>query len=136
MNLKLKEIKYGNCYQYIRKLFCSESLSCMRMKKIVKSRMTISVCVVDVKCRTGLIIWLGSVLWDVVNIILEGKSAEVRNSVRWSGRFKEHVEADVMYMECGVLSVAGRPITERATVFSGENSEPKILSNAVERRCG
>jgi len=28
----------------------------------------------------------------------------------WNGRIKEHVEADVMDMECGVLCVARRPV--------------------------
>jgi hypothetical protein len=42
---------------------------------------------VVVKCRTDPIIWLGSVLWDVVNThrIVEGKPAEARHSVRWNG---------------------------------------------------
>ena len=73
------------------------------MKEMEKSRMKISICVVVVKCRTGSIIWLGSVLWDVVSRhrIVEGKPAEVRQSVRWNGRFKEHDEADVMYIGGG-----------------------------------
>jgi hypothetical protein len=47
----------------------------------------------------------------------------MRQSVRWNVRLKELVEADVMYMECGVLSVARRSVTDRATVCCGENSE-------------
>jgi len=43
---------------------------------------------------------------------VEGKPAEMRNSRMWSGRIKEHVEADVMDMECGVLSVARWPLTD------------------------
>ena len=66
-------------------------------------------------------------MWDVGNThrVVEGKPVEMRQSVRWNVRFKEHVEADVMYMECGVLSVARRPVTDRATVYCGENSELK-----------
>ena len=71
------------------------------MKKMEKSRKIISICVVDVKCRTYPIIWLGSFLWDLVigHRIVEGKPAEVTQSVRWNGRFKEDAEADVMVME-------------------------------------
>jgi len=63
-----------------------------------KSRMKIFVRVVVVKCRTGPIMWLGSVLWYVVNgrRIVEGKPAEMRHSVRWNGRYREHAEVDVM----------------------------------------
>lgn len=70
-----------------------------------KSRIKILVRVVVVKSRTDPIIWLGSVLWDVVDThkVVEGKPAEMRDSVRWNGRFKEHVEADVMYMEWGCV---------------------------------
>jgi hypothetical protein len=50
--------------------------------------------------------------------IVGGKPAEMRHSVRWNGTFKGHVEADVMYLEYGVLFVA-------ATVFCGENNELK-----------
>jgi len=66
-------------------------------------------------------------LWDVGNThrVVEGKRVEMRQSVRWNVRFKEHVEADVMYMECRVLSVARRPVTDRATFCCGENSELK-----------
>jgi hypothetical protein len=56
---------------------------------------------------------------------MEGKRAEMRQSVRWNVRFKEYVEADVMYMECGVLPVARRSVTDQATVYCGENSELK-----------
>jgi hypothetical protein len=50
------------------------------MKEREKSRIKISVCVVVVNCRTGQIIWLGSVLWGVVNTdrIVAGKPAEMR----------------------------------------------------------
>jgi hypothetical protein len=77
----------------------------MRTKKIQKSRMKIFVRVVVVKCRTGPTtdhlcptIWLGSVLWYIVNTyrIVEGKIKEMRHSVRWNRRFREHVEVDVM----------------------------------------
>jgi len=64
------------------------------------------------KCRTGPIIWLGIVLCDVVKLrrITEEKPAEMRKCRMWNGRIKEHVEADVMDMECGVLCVARRPV--------------------------
>jgi hypothetical protein len=52
-----------------------------------------------------------------------GKPAEMRQSVRWNGRLKEHDEADVVDMEYGMLSVARRPVTDCATVFCGENNE-------------
>jgi hypothetical protein len=78
--------------------------------KMEKSRMKISVCVVVVKCWADPILWLGSVLWDAVNTdgIVEGKPAEMRQSVRWDGRRMENVEAGVVDMECGVLSIARR----------------------------
>jgi hypothetical protein len=41
-----------------------------------------------------------------------GELAEMRQSGMWNGRIKEHVEADVMDMECGVLSVARRQVTD------------------------
>jgi hypothetical protein len=82
---------------------------------------------VVVKWRTDRIVWLGGVLWDVfaTHRVVEGKPAEMRTSVRCNGRSKEHVEADVMDMECGVLSVARGPVTDRATVYCGENSALK-----------
>jgi hypothetical protein len=70
---------------------------------------------------------VGKRLWDVVNTyrVVVRKRAEMRQSVTWNVRLKEHVEADVMYMECGVLSVARRSVTDRATVWCGDNSELK-----------
>ena len=53
------------------------------------------------------IVWLGSVLWDVVNNC-GGKTGKVETFSEVDGRFKEHVEVDVMGMECGVLSLAMR----------------------------
>ena len=51
------------------------------------------------------IFWLGSVLWDVVNNC-GGKTGKVVTFSELDCRFKEHVEVDVMDMECGVLCVA------------------------------
>ena len=53
------------------------------------------------------IVWLGSVLWDVVNNC-GGKTGKVETFSEVDGRFKEQVEVDVMGMECGVLSLAMR----------------------------
>jgi len=41
-----------------------------------------------------------------------GELAEMRQSRMWNGRIKEHVEADVIDMECGVLSVVRRQVTD------------------------
>ena len=43
---------------------------------------------------------------------VEGKPAEMRKYRMWSGRIEEHVEADVMGMERGLLSVVRRVITD------------------------
>jgi len=56
---------------------------------------------------------------------LDGKPAKLRHSLRWNDRFKEHVQEEVMDMKCGDLSVARRPVTDRVTVFCGENNELK-----------
>ena len=57
--------------------------------------------------------------------ILDEKPAKLRHSLRWNGRFEEHIQADIMDRECEVLFVARRPVTDRATVFCGENNKLK-----------
>jgi len=52
------------------------------MNESVKGRMKISVCVVDVKCRTGTIFWLGSVLWDIELWRGTGRDETIRD-VEW-----------------------------------------------------
>ena len=66
------------------------------------------------------IVWLGSVLWDVVNNC-GGKTGKIETFSEVDGRFKEHVEVDVMDMECGVLFVAMRPVIDWATLLCAEN---------------
>ena len=51
------------------------------------------------------IVWLGSVLWNVVNNC-GMKTGKVKTLSEMDGIFKEHVEVDVMDTDCGVLCVA------------------------------
>jgi hypothetical protein len=44
--------------------------------------------------------------------IVDGKPAEMRQSVNLNGRAKEYVQEDFMDMESGVLFVAMRSVTE------------------------
>ena len=68
------------------------------MKETEKKYIKKSACVVVINGKTGLISWFGTVMRGVVNThkILNEKPANLRHSLRWSGRFKEHVKAGVM----------------------------------------
>jgi len=52
----------------------------------------------------------------------------------WNGRIKEHVEADVMDMECGVLCVARRPVLTELLSTVEKIINRNFLGNAVECR--
>ena len=58
----------------------------------------------------------------------------MRQSGMWNGRFKEHVEADVMDMECGVLCVARRPVLTELLSTVEKIINRNVHSNGVECR--